>query len=245
MILDAITKRPGVRENVFKLVAQLPAPTGRIYAIHQLLTSSSLVDDTSFVNLATYITETPVVSIPEMLAAVALVNDYPIETTFQLYGKIYLASKYFSDLKLLELLTSTKERWEADFWLSRLVCACYPRFINTSLMPTFRMLARSNGSAASIETFDFHHDLATDPDQFDKVFDYMKAGNPSKRIGTTHVRFLMMASALSNKTASDTKKKKLINSTERAWSDSFYRTIASITYGSPMPAAPTTPFPCP
>lgn len=245
LILDAITKRPGVRENVFKLVAQLPAPTGRIYAIHQLLTSNSLVDDTSFVNLATYITETPVVSIPEMLAAVALVNDYPIETTFQLYGKIYLASKYFSDLKLLELLTSTKERWEADFWLSRLVGACYPRFINTSLMPTFRMLARSNGSTASIETFDFHHDLATDPAHFDKVFDYMKAGNPSKRIGTTHVRFLMMASALSNKTASDTKKKNLISSTERAWSDSFYRTIASITYGSPMPAAPTTPFPCP
>ena len=246
LLYDILQRRPGVRENACKLVAQLPASTGRIFALHQIIASGSLVDDASFVYLATYITETVISpSMPELIAIRALVDEFPVETEFQLYGKILLASKYLSDRQLLQILSATQGRWRTDPWVARLVGACYPRFINSASMAGFRAMANNSGCVPSAQTFDFHERLHTEPAHFDKVYNYIKAGNPSKRIGTTHFRFLMAISAISNPAADPKKRNTIIANLGRAWADSFYRTIASLASGTTMPPAPSAPFPVP
>lgn len=246
LLYEIALKRPALREPILRLVAQLPATTGRIYAVHQLLISGHLVDDSSFVAIATSLCEVVVhPDIKIILAMRALVTDFPEETDCQLYGKIMLASKYWSEVEILALLKKHRSRWCDDYWLGRLVGCLYPRFLPSKKAGEFRALVKSGACEPAAQTYDFHEAIASDNTAFLKSFDYINAGNPSKRSSTSHSKFLMAVSALANSKADKVKRDKIVASLSRAWGDSFYRNIVSLAAGAPPPPPPIVPFPYP
>lgn len=77
------------------------------------------------------------------------------------------------------------------------------------------------------------------------IIAYLRAVNVSKRSGVTHQRFLVLISALSNPKADRGKKTRLVSTHKGAWSDAYYRTIATRCTGFRLPVTiiPTHPVP--
>jgi hypothetical protein len=239
-------KRPALRDPIARLFSQLPASVGRIQALHQLISGGHLVDDASYIIIANSLVETQVDKIfPCGKAIRLLMKDYPENTSFQIYGKILLESKYGKDTTLLALLSKHQNVWRTDHWLGRLVGAMYPRFIASKLEPDFRQLVKMNVCDAAWQTYDFHEAIRIDPAEFLKVHSYVKAGNKTKRIGTTHARFLLAVSAAANAGADPAKVQSALGGLGRAWDDVFYSSIAKGAFTAPLPAAPGAPFPYP
>lgn len=245
-LYELALKGPSLREPVLRLFAQLPASPRRISAVHQLITDGNFVDDAAFVMVATALVEMqiPAVGIFQVRLH-RLIADFPEQGMFQKYAKLWIASKYAEDNVLLDLASKFRADWKADDWLGRLIGGLYPRFINSPLESSFRTLVKVSDSQAANDVYDFHDGVRRDPAMFIKVYNFAKAGNASKRVGTTHARYLIAVSAISNPGADPKKIAAIVAGLGRAWGDAYYSRTAVRASSLVIPAAPAGPFPFP
>lgn len=243
-LFELALRSPGLREPVLRLFAQLPASPRRISALHQLVVGGNLVDDASFVMIANALVEMQIPKVPIYENRIGrLIADFPEETLFQKYAKLWVASKYARDSALLDLVSRFRSTWKTDDWLGRLIGGLYPRFINSPVEAAFRTLVKDSGAPAAVAVYDFHDDVRRDVTVFGKVQGFAKAGNPSKRVGTSHARYLISVSAISNGAADAKKISAITKGLGRAWGDAFYLATAQRASGLTMPSAPSGPFP--
>lgn len=244
-LYELALRSPTLREPVLRLVSQLPANTRRFRILHRLIRSGYFVDDYAFVALAVALVEiqTPNNAYHRKVIH-EIIDDFPDNTYFQKYAKLWICSKFLDHEKILAAIKKYQSEWVGDEWFSRLVGGLYPVFIGTSNESLFRSLILNAGQHA-MATYDLHDNVRMTVSGFDKAFDYIKAGNPTKRIGTSHQRLMLAVSALANGTAGVGKRNAILNNLARAWGDQFYSRRASAVSSIALPAPPTGPFPMP
>lgn len=245
-LYELAVKGPSLREPVLRLFTQLPPSPRRISAIHQLLIDGNLVDDASYVMIATALVEMQVPTFARFRPRIdVLLNDFPEESMFQQFAKLWIASKYAKQSDLMDLVSRLRPNWHSDEWLARMVGGLFPRFIKSKFASDFRSMIRSSDSKAANAVYDLHDATYRDASGFMKIYEYVRSGNPSKRIGTTHPRYLLALSAISNVGADPKKVDAIIKGLGRAWGDIYYSAHATNAAGVSLPTPAAGPFPYP
>ena len=246
ILLDTLIRRPGSRGSALNLISRLPLTRARTSTVRKFVQSGMIVDDGSFIDTANYLVDSLAPNkraVDQNLADIR--DDFPTESLFSLYGRIWLTSKYGSPDELLNLLITCQPSWSSDTWLGRLVGGLYPLFLRHADEPRFRSIVVGSGNPDAYDVYQFHDELHHDPKRFEMTYDYLRAINISKRTGISHPRFLLILSALSNSKINVKKKEKLKQTHSLAWSDAYYRSTARRCLGITFPVTPFSIPPVP
>lgn len=78
-----------------------------------------------------------------------------------LYSRLWILSKYGSDVEVMALIESTVSLWVTQEHLSRLVAGLSSRFVGSPLRVKFEAIIRRAGNAWSASVLQFHNDLSS------------------------------------------------------------------------------------
>jgi hypothetical protein len=187
--------------------------------------SGLLVDDAAMVEMANYLVETLVKTrhCHAMLEVIIASNDP--QSYFGLYSRLWLQSKYGTTAQLFSTLRNAREIWAPHERLGRLAASFIPLFRASAEEKPFKNLLSDTLNSGVRETYKFHMKLAEDLPTFRKMFDALKAPNPSRGTGITHAKFLCLLSSLNNSTAPAAQIATLRTNHSRAFEDTYYRSI--------------------
>ncbi len=225
-LTDIINRRPAVRQNVYAFTRGRHLKPSIATALANSANSGLLVDDASLVEMANNLVETLVKSrhchkFIESIIARNGVNDY-----YGIYSTLWLQSKYGTTEQLLNSLQKSKLIWSPHERLGRLAASFSPIFHKSAEEASYRKLLSSSMNVGVHQVYRFHIKLENDADTFNRMFDSLKAVNPSRGTGITHPKFLCLMSALQNLNVPAAKVSKLRGNHNLAFMDTYYRSIA-------------------
>jgi hypothetical protein len=222
---DLVKRRPAVRQSVYSFVRSRPLTPSIAGALARAGHSGLLVDDAAMVEMSNYLVETFVKTrhCHPMLEMIIASNDS--QSYFGLYSRLWLQSKYGTTAQLFATLQDTRRIWSPHERLGRLAASFTPLFLTSPEEKPFKTLLTDTLNSGVRETYNFHMKLAKDRSTFNKMFDALKAPNPSRGTGITHAKFLCLLSALSNALAPAAQIKILRTNHSRAFEDTYYNSI--------------------
>lgn len=225
-LTDIINRRPAVRQNVYAFTRGRPLKPSIAAALANATNSGLLIDDASSVEMANNLVETLVKSrhchkFIESIITRNGVNDY-----YGIYATLWLQSKYGTTAQLLDSLQKSKLIWSPHERLGRLAASFSPIFHKSAEEASYRKLLSSSMNVGVHQVYRFHLKLESDADTFNRMFDSLKAVNPSRGTGITHPKFLCLMSALQNLNVPAAKVSKLRGNHKLAFMDTYYRSIA-------------------
>lgn len=198
----------------------------KLHVIEKLLSEGGLVDDAAKVDIAVSIVVARLPKNPATESAIKQVlGKLEDASTWGLYAKIWLLSRYGTAADLMSLIEKTVSRWVAHEPLSRLVAGLFPRFIGSPDEAKFDAILRRAGNAWSFPALDFHRQLASGTVGFTAVRKFIAAGNPSLPNRITHSKFLMLLSLLKNSSIAPTAVTYLKKVHGWALTDQYYSTM--------------------
>jgi len=221
---DILRRRPAVRAAAFGIIEWQRFTPRLSRLLVAFLTSAIIVDEWTYVESADALVHTEARTRSDVHRVVRiLANRFLANGFFGTYAAVWLMSKYGTVDELYQILVQAKAVWQPDLWLGRLVGGLAPIFVNTGHDDGFQKLLQSAKNRGAEEVMEFHRRLHTSARAVHGIEGIIMAANPSKRLGITHAKFLMMLSILSNATLSERYKARYINSHKSAWRDIFYR----------------------
>jgi hypothetical protein len=224
VLSDIIYRRPAVRSAAFGVIEWqrlTPAVSERIVTF---LTIGAVVDEWAYMEGADALVHCEVASKAHANEAIsALVDHLAANGFFGVCAALWLISRYGEATRVYQILSRTRTVWESDAWLGRLVGGLTPIFCGTAEEGAFRNILKAAKNPGAEEVMHFHDRLRTDPKAVAGVKNIIMAVNPSKRLGITHAKFLMLLSILGNSSISAGGKRRYIHAHRLAWRDAFYR----------------------
>lgn len=231
---DILRRRPGARDAALGVIEWQPLDPIVTTRMSTFLTSAIIVDEWTYIEAANAIVHSEVrTKRPTINGIRTIVYHLEAKSFFGVYAAIWLMSKYEEAERIYAHLLTTQNVWRSDVWLGRLVGGLSPVFHGTVEESRFRNLVRSARNSGAEEVSDFHGMLRTDTKAVGGVRKFVLAPNPSKRLGITHAKFLMLLSILANDAISDRQKAQYLNAHRGAWKDAFYRWRARSMARSP------------
>jgi hypothetical protein len=190
---------PPLRQTLLSWWQHKVTPEGKLPLIVKLLSEGGLVDDAARVDIGVSIVGARLPKDATTEALIKLVSDSLDETTtWGLYAKTWVLSRYGTNDELMTLIEKTVSRWVAHEQLSRLIGGLFPRFLGTPHQIKFDAILRRAGNAWSSSVLEFHRQLATGTVGYGSIKKFMVTGNPSMPNHLTHSKFLMLLSLLKN-----------------------------------------------
>ena len=119
-------------------------------------------------------------------------------SSWGLYTKIWLLSKYGSDAEVMKVIEKTVSLWVTQEHLSRLIAGMSPRFIGSPLRSKFEAIMRRAGNAWSASVVQFHNELSSGTIGYTAIKAFVFAKNASLPNSISHPKFLMLLSLLHN-----------------------------------------------
>jgi hypothetical protein len=227
LLNDILRRRPAVRSAAFGVIEWQPLTPRILKLVESFLTSGTVVDEWTCVESADALVHCGARTKPYAERAVrTIVAHFVQRGFFGVYAAIWLLSKYGEPDQIYTVLMKTKGIWQADVWLGRLVGGLRPIFRGTSQDDAFQSLVRAAKNPGAEDVMEFHRMLSTDSRAVEGVRKILMAPNTSKRLGTTHAKFLMLLSVIANESISERYKARYINAHRPAWRDAFYRARA-------------------
>jgi hypothetical protein len=216
-----------VRSAAFAVIEWQPLTPRILNLVESFLTNGTVVDEWTYVESADALVHGGTTTKPYIGRAVLTIAAHFIQRGFfGVNAAIWLLSKYGKPEEIYTTLVNTKAVWQPDVWLGRLVGGLRPIFRGTSRDGAFESLVRVAKNPGAEEVMEFHRMLTTNPKAVEGVRKILMAVNTSKRLGTTHAKFLMLLSVLANESISERYKARYINAHRLAWRDAFYRARA-------------------
>lgn len=190
---------PGLRQVSLTWWQHKVAAEDKLPLIAKLLSDGGLVDDAARVDIAVAMVAARLPKNPTTQASIKLILDCLEETTtWGLYAKIWLLSRYGTSDEVMSVVEKTVSRWVAHEQLSRLVGGLFPRFISSPHAAKFDAILRRAGNAWSSSVLEFHRQLETGTEGYVSIRKFVVAGNPSMPNHLTHSKFLVLLSLFKN-----------------------------------------------
>jgi len=188
---------PALRQVLLTWWQHKPNAEDKLLLIAKILSSGSLVDDASKVDVAVAIVAA---RLPKNLGTEATIKSVlshlDEKTTWGLYAKLWLLSRYGTIDELMNLVEKTVSIWVIHEPLSRLVGGLFPRFFTTPLEGKFDAILHRAGNSWSSSVLGFHRQLASGTAGYASISKFVVAGNPSLPNRLTHSKFLMLLSLI-------------------------------------------------
>lgn len=190
---------PSLRPTVLNWWQNRLAPEAKLHLIKNLFVERLLVDDASRMDVIVAIVAARLERNKEVDDQIGIIAGYLDESSsWGLYSKIWLLSKYGSSIELMKLIESTVSLWVTQEHLSRLVAGLWSRFVGSSLRTKFEAILRRAGNAWSNSVLQFHMELSSGTVGYTAVKNFIQAPNPSLPNLISHAKFLMLLSILHN-----------------------------------------------
>jgi hypothetical protein len=190
---------PALRPTVLNWWQNRIAPEAKLALITGLFTNGALVDDAAKMDIAVALVSARLEKnkfVDNQIKAIMAQLDHT--SSWGLYSKLWLLSKYGSNIELMSLIESTVSRWVTQEHLCRLVAGLWPRFIGSPLQMKFEAIVRRAGNAWSASVLQFHSDLASGTVGYNAIKAFIFARNTSLPNTISHSKFLMLLSLLNN-----------------------------------------------
>ena len=227
VLKSIINRRPGSRDSALTYIATTQLTRGRMALVRQYISSDHNVDDLSGISCAKAFVEGEVRNGAEArLEALAAINHLKKRRANGIYSALWIGSKYANSQELLALITETRNEWEGDSILGRLIGGLAPCFLNTAEEAKYRGLVQKVRNPDAFKVLSFHNEIQTDPAAYAGIRAIVEASNTSNPLGITHAKFLIILSVFANPQLATKIKSRLIAKHKRAWSDVLYRRLA-------------------
>jgi hypothetical protein len=190
---------PALRQTVLNWWQNRIAPEGKLPLIVDLFSKGTLVDDAAKMDIAVAIVSARLEKskfVDDQIATILKCLDHT--SSWGLYTKIWLLSKYGSDAEVMALIEKTVSLWVTQEHLSRLVAGLSPRFVGSSLRIKFEAIIRRAGNAWSASVLQFHNELSSGTIGYTAIKAFVFAKNASLPNTISHPKFLMLLSLLRN-----------------------------------------------
>ena len=190
---------PGLRQASLTWWQHKADAEDKLPLIAKLLSEGGLVDDAAKVDIAVAMVAARFPKNPATQVSIKLILDRLEETTtWGLYAKIWLLSRYGTGDELMSVVEKNVSRWVVHEQLSRLVGGLFPRFIGGSHAAKFDAIVRRAGNVWSSSVLEFHRQLEMGTEGYASIRKFVVAGNPSLLNNLTHSKFLMLLSLFKN-----------------------------------------------
>jgi hypothetical protein len=190
---------PGLRQALLGWWQHKVAAEDKLPLMAKLLSEGGLIDDAAKVDIAVAMVSARLPKNPATQASIKSILDQLEETTtWSLYAKIWVLSRYGSIDELMSVVEKNVSRWVAHEQLSRLVGGLFPRFIGSPLAGKFDAILRRAGNNWSSSVVEFHRQLISGTEGYVSIRKFVVAGNPSMPNRLTHSKFLVLLSLFKN-----------------------------------------------
>lgn len=218
---------PALRQTVLNWWQNRVAPETKLPLIVDLFSKGTLVDDAAKMDIAVAIVSARLEKCKFVNDHIAAILKYLDHTSsWGLYSKLWLLSKYGSDAEVMSLIESTVSLWVTQEHLSRLVARLYPRFVGSPLRVKFEAIIRRAGNAWSASVLQFHNELSSGTVGYTAIKAFVFAKNTSLPNTISHAKFLMLLSLLHNPDIAPTAVANLKTVHNWALTDEYYAHIA-------------------
>jgi hypothetical protein len=218
---------PALRLTVLNWWQNRVAPEAKLPLIMDLFSKGALVDDAAKMDIAVAIVSARLQNCKFVNDHIAVILKYLDHTSsWGLYSKLWLLSKYGSDAEVMSLIESTVSLWVTQEYLSRLVAGLYPRFVGSPLRVKFEAIIRRAGNAWSASVLQFHNELSSGTIGYTAIKAFVFARNTSLPNTISHSKFLMLLSLLHNPDIAPTAVANLKTAHNWALTDDYYALIA-------------------
>lgn len=226
---SVIKYRPSVRENMLTYLRGRPLTPKYAEALYNCMSSGLLMDDAANVHISNHLAETLCKNKRCNKFIINIIDSFDITSTYGLYCKIWMQSKYSTIDDLMKTVSDSIKVWAPDEPIGRLVGSLYPLFYGTSLIDRYkRVIAHSLNSGAR-DAYKFQSRLSDDVYVLNEMIPALRSPNPTRGTGITHAKFLCLVSALNNRNANPAHLKTLRDANHMAFSDAYYKDIAKRT----------------
>ena len=196
---DILISWPGLRQSILLWWQNSSNPEAKLAVISNLFSAGDLVDDaakmdTAVALVAARLPKTNFVANQIQNILKSLKNKNP----WDWYSKAWILSKYGSQEELMELVETTVSLWVTREHLSRLAAGLFPRFLHSSHQSKFEAIILRAGNAWSMTVLQFHQELCVGTKGYTAIKSFVLATNPSLPNLTSHSKFMMLWSLLSN-----------------------------------------------
>lgn len=220
-----LIRRPSCRESALGYLISQPLKNKGVKTIVSFINSKTLVDDVSILNGVESFVEanTPRNASTDRFVKIISKNLYQRKSAIDVYALLWINSKYGTAPNILNYLRLTFDIWRADAVLGRLVGGMAPILGADNLTGDLEKLVDNSRNSDTFEVFSFHYNLVHDAKSVVAIKSIVSAANPTKPLGITHPKFLVLLSALQNVHLKDGQKIQLLKNHKAALLDKYYR----------------------
>ncbi len=224
-VAHILIKRPSCRDSAMTYLISQPLKNKGVKTIATFINSKNLVDDVSILNGSEAFVEAnaPRNMLTDKYVSIISKNLYQRKSSIDVYALLWINSKYGNSLEILKYLRLTFDVWRADAVLGRLVGGMAPILRSGNLIGDLQKLMDNSRNPDAYEVFSFHHNLVHDVKNVSAIKSIISASNPTKPLGITHPKFLVLLSALQNVHLKDGQKIQLLKNHKAALQDKYYR----------------------
>lgn len=215
--------RPSVRESAIKYLVRGGLTEGKARLLRECMESGHLIDDASFVYIANGLVSALAKSKAADGEIRAIISAMP-DTMFGIYGRLWLKSKYFGALELVDEVERSLKLWAPHERLGRVIGGIYATVPSES-RGRYQAIASRAKNAGADSVMMFLRKLEAEPATFRAVAPLLRSPNPSKGTGITHGKFFCLASSLRNNSVNQNAKDALLRSNARLFQDAYYKRI--------------------
>ena len=233
---DIFYSRPSCRENVLSYETQRVAHTKRFERMCSYAADSRIVDEISILSSIESLVDARSSRSNLTDTSIAKLNKHFIsqKSAVGVYGLLWFGSKYNNARLIVEHLRLTFDVWRADAMLGRLVGGLTPVIKIGGLEDDLQKLLDNARNSDAYDVWSFHQDLMSNLRAYSAVKNIISVPNPTKPLGITHPKLLMLLSIFQNQTCPDSEKLKLITVHSRARIDPYYRHRMALSLPKPL-----------
>ncbi|AMB47267.1 hypothetical protein [Methylobacterium sp. AMS5] len=222
---DIFYARPSCRENVLSYETQRITRAKKFNRMCSYAMDSRLVDEISILSSIEALVDARSSRSTLVDDSISKFNKHFLsqKSAVGVYGLFWFWSKYNNARSLIEHLRLTFDVWRADAMLGRLVGGLTPVIKMGGLEDDLRKLLDNARNSDAYNVWGFHQDLMSDVKAYAAIKNIISVPNPTKPLGITHPKLLMLLSVSQNKLCSPADKLKLINTHSKDRTDPYYR----------------------
>lgn len=221
---EAFLNMPGMRETLMRYVSKSTNPINYMKIVTECIKTDEIIDDVTYLRIANAFTTARYTKRINRTVLQDFISSFDSENPFRLLSALLLTSRFLNHTDLRKTIDSREHVWRTEPIVIRGVAGFLPYLRGHRAYAPVRARLEKIGGRFSADVIAFLDNMVFG-DEFSKIFNFIRAPNPSYINGLTHQKFGMVFGYLSNVNFSKADKAKFLLKHTTLRRDIYYRTL--------------------